>query len=819
MVRLQLRMNQPQQVVLLVGGSEADAARIGEVLRLGGRDCQVLHAKDAHAATTQVHRPLLCLIVALDEGVASAPSWRKLLDDAGNDAPLFALGELSQEPIVARWLTDGANDWLFRPHLAGLTAVLARLERERAEELARETMERRWRESTSELVHLARHPAFQGKDLAAAFAEIDEAAVRGIQVTRCGVWLLDEKREYLNQVELYDARSRAHGPGARLAVAPALQRYLEELHQHRHFSVGDVHTDPRTRPLMESYFGPAEVGATIDVAVRLRGELVGALCLEHVGGPRRWHPGEESFAGALADLVSLALESNERTRAEAALSESERRFSDLFFHSNDSIVLYRVLPDGQVICEDINPAGELITGLRRTKIVGRTAAEVLEGPVVSLLGARWEQAIRARRAVVYDQEYPLPSGRRWLNTAMVPLMDAEGRVYRLAAISRDVTQLREAEALQRSLEAQMAESQKNEALARLASHIAHDVNNLLTVIVAHAQRLQGLSGKPSEVAQAILQATGRGRDLTQQVLTFGRRRPPERKPLELAPLVRETLKLLEPTAGGIKLREVVSARLPRVLGDAGQLHQVLTNLCTNALQAMQAGTGTLTVTLETAEVDFAFASRHPPLQAGRWVRLTVADTGVGMDETTARRIFEPFFSTRLDGTGTGLGLAVVQSIVQGHDGAVVVDSEPTRGTSFHVYLPPLQEELSRPGAGQHLMLVDDHPGMARVSARLLETLGYRTTVFDDPREALKAFRASPMGFDAVLTDLSMPQMSGEEFTLELRELRPEVPVIVSSGMASELDDATRQRLRISAVLVKPWRLEEAVAALQRALGG
>ena len=338
---------------------------------------------------------------------------------------------------------------------------------------------------------------------------------------------------------------------------------------------------------------------------------------------------------------------------------------------------------------------------------------MLAGPVVRILEARWEQAIRARAPVVYDQELALPTGRRWLNTAIVPVMDAAGRVYRLVSLSRDVTQVREAEVLQRSLEAQMAESQKNEALARLASHIAHDVNNLLTVIVAHAQRLQGLSGKPSEVAQAILQATGRGRELTQQVLTFGRRRPPERKPLDLAPLVRETLKLLEPTAGGVHLREVVAARLPRVLGDVGQLHQVITNLCTNALQAMPTSQGTLTVSLETVDVDFSFAARHPPLQSGRWVRLTVADTGVGMDETTARRIFEPFFSTRLDGSGTGLGLAVVQSIVQGHDGAVVVDSAPAQGTSFHVYLPPLQEELTRPGAGQHLMLVDDHPGIAQ----------------------------------------------------------------------------------------------------------
>lgn len=805
--------------VLLVGGSEADAARIGEVLRASGRACIVKRA----GGPTEVARllatrpPLLCLVVSLDEGVATPLTWRRLLDEIGSEAPLFALGNLDQEPLIAKWLAEGAHDWLFRPHLAGLAAVLVRLERERTEAAARESAERRWRESTSELVGLARSPRFRGDDLKAALAEINEAAVRGVQAARCGVWLFDEARTHITQLDVFDARTAAHSSGKQLSITEH-RPYFEALKAQRLLSVPDVTQDARTVTLVPTSLGPAGIGATIDVALRLRGELVGALCLEHVGGPRRWHPGEESFAGALADLVSLALEGAERFRAESALLESQRRFKDLFEHSNDAIILYSVKPGGQVLCEDMNPAAELVTGLKRANTVGRTASEVLEPVAAQRVQERWAQAIRAKATIVFEHELPLPVGLRWVNTALVPLLDDGGTVYRLAAISRDVTQAREAEALQRSLEAQMAESQKNEALARLASHIAHDVNNLLTVIVAHAQRLQGVPGKGSEVAQAILQATGRGRELTQQVLTFGRRRPPERKPLELAPLVRETLKLLEPTAGGIALREVVAPRVPRVLADAGQLHQVLTNLCTNALQAMPSGNGALTVTLETADVDFAFASRHPPLEAGRWVRLTVTDTGVGMDETTRRRIFEPFFSTRLDGSGNGLGLAVVQSIVQGHDGAVVVDSEPGAGTSFHIYLRSVPEELSRPGAGQHLMLVDDHPGMARVSARLLETLGYRTTVFDDPREALKAFQAAPTGFDAVLTDLSMPQMSGEDFTRSLRELRPEVPVIVSSGMASELDDAARQRLRINAVLVKPWRLEEAVAALQRVLG-
>jgi CheY-like chemotaxis protein len=216
-------------------------------------------------------------------------------------------------------------------------------------------------------------------------------------------------------------------------------------------------------------------------------------------------------------------------------------------------------------------------------------------------------------------------------------------------------------------------------------------------------------------------------------------------------------------------------------------------------------------------VDEVFARQHPPLKAGPWVRLSVSDTGSGMDEPTARRIFEPFFTARPEGGGTGLGLAVVHSIVEGHQGAVVVDSVPGRGSTFHVYLPSLSSDAPLRVKGQHIMLVDDHPGMARVSAKLLETLGYETSVFDDPREALAAFRERPGTFDVVMTDLSMPQMSGEEFTSSLREVAPTVPVIVSSGMASESDREELHRLGFAGVLLKPWRLEEAVATLKRVL--
>ncbi|MCC6334893.1 MAG: response regulator [Myxococcales bacterium] len=804
--------------LLLIGGSDDDARAVGEALRRAAREVTVHRGASLEEARRALPDlpPLCCVLVSLGPATAPASRWVALLHEQGRaGTPLLALAGLEQEDGVTRFQRDGADDWVFRPHLAGMAAVLLRLERDKAHREAQVSGERRLREATAELVALTRSPRFRGDELEEALKEVTEAGVRVLGLGRCTVWLFDDTRSSLVMTDGYDARTGQHQAGPRLPVADN-RPYLDALARERLLAVEDAQHDESTRVLRASYFEPEGITSTLDVVVRLRGDMVGVLCLEHRGPPRRWHAGEEAFAGALADVVSLALEAAQRSRVESALLQSERRFRDIFHYSSDCIVLYRVSLDGSVFCEDLNAAAEAVTGLRRDAVIGKQAQEVLVAGSAEKLKERYAQCIRARAPVIYEHSLELPAGLRWFNTAIVPLLDEQGRVQRLAAVARDVTAQREAESMQRHLESQVAEAQKSEALGRVASHIAHDFNNLLTVVAAHAQRLTELPGRPAEVSQSILQATARGRELAQQLLTFGRRGPVERRPLDVTPLVRETLKLLEPTAPRVTLRAEVPLRPVKVLGDTGQLHQVLTNLATNAVHAMPDG-GTLTVRLDVVDVDYAFASAHPPLQAGRWVRLSVVDTGLGMEDATRRRIFEPFFSRRADGLGTGLGLAVVQSIVTGHDGAVLVESAPGKGSAFHVYLPLLEEEADRPGAGQHLMLVDDHPGMARVSARLLETLGYRTSVFDDPRDALEAFKAAPAGYDAVLTDLSMPQMSGEDFTKAVRAVRPAVPVIVSSGLVGSLESEELKRLGINAVLVKPWRLEEAVATLQRVL--
>ena len=804
--------------VLLVGSAQLlEALRAGASRLSGVVEFFTVASLDEARARLGALPPLAAVLVSL-ERASEVAAWTALLAGTPHaGASLIGLATLARVPLVTRWLEQGGHDFLYEDQPGAAQALFARLNRVRQADRAHAATDERLRLTSAELLRLARSPRFHGDDLDAALAEVTTAGARGLSVARCGVWLLDESRTELTEVDVFDARVGQHSRTGRLPTS-AHPNYFATLLDQRLISAGDAQQDPRLREFNDEHHLPLGITSVIDVAVRRRGELVGVLCLEHVGPPRHWTAVEEGFAGALADLVSLALEGAERYRVESALRQTERRFRDLFENTSDATVLYRVSLDGAVYCEDFNPAAEAGSGFKRDQLIGRQAHEVVEPGSAQKLAARFAQAIRTRQPVLYEDSLDLPRGTRWYNTAIIPLLDESGQVNRLAAIARDITPVRETEQLQRRLEAEVAEAQKSEALARLASHIAHDVNNVLTIIVAHAQRLQQVPGKPGEVAQAILQATVRGRELTQQVLTFGRRRPPERKPLDVGEVVRETVALFEATAPSVTMKVELDVRTPRVQGDAGQLHQVVTNLFTNALHAMTNGDGALTVRLEPVDVDYAFARQHPPLQAGTWVRLSVTDTGVGMDEATRKRIFEPFFSTHTEGRGTGLGLAVVQSIVQGHDGAIVVDTRAGLGSTFHVYLPAHEEEdASRPGSGQHLMLVDDHPGMARVSARLLETLGYRTSVFDDPREALAAFRATPDTFDAVLTDLSMPQMSGEELTRSVREVKPNLPVIVSSGMASELNAHDMERLGFAAVLMKPWRLEEAVSTLKRVL--
>jgi PAS domain S-box-containing protein len=378
----------------------------------------------------------------------------------------------------------------------------------------------------------------------------------------------------------------------------------------------------------------------------------------------------------------------------------------------------------------------------------------------------------------------------------------------------------------RRVEQQLFQGQKMEALGNLAGGVAHDFNNLLTGIINFTTLARVEAHDPARVQahlEQVLAGSSRAKELVRQILMFSRQQPPRREPLQLERVVGEVHALLQAMVPGqIRLQVDIAPALPPVLGEATQMHQVLMNLCINAVHAMKAG-GELLVTVVETTVSSDEARRRPALRPGRFVRLEVRDTGSGIDPALLPRIFEPFFSTKQVGEGSGLGLAVVHGIIQSHDGAITVESEPGKGTTFQVFLPimavaPAVPSLE-PGRGGRVLLVDDEQTITGSLQPLLQAAGYAVTVCANAHEALAAFWAEPQGFDAVLTDLRMPGMSGAELAERLRAHRPDLPVAVMSGYLGEWSEEKLRGIGVRQILTKPLTADEVRAAVAALLAG
>jgi CheY-like chemotaxis protein len=296
--------------------------------------------------------------------------------------------------------------------------------------------------------------------------------------------------------------------------------------------------------------------------------------------------------------------------------------------------------------------------------------------------------------------------------------------------------------------------------------------------------------------------------------------------VRLLPIVQETLSMLRASVPStIDIRQRIGATADTVWADPTQMHQVLMNLGTNAAYAMRATGGILEVGLDPIEVDAAFAVAHPELQPGPYIRLTVRDTGQGMTPEALERIFDPFFTTKEVHEGTGLGLAVVHGIVTSHDGAITVVSTPGQGTTFEIYLPQVEEggadtthlEIPIPGGSEHVLFVDDEVALTRLGREILEHLGYTVTVRTSSIEALEVFRAAPQRFDLVITDQTMPNMTGETLARELRRLRPDIPLILCTGFSHTMSAEKAQALQLNTFLMKPLATRDLAVAIRQVL--
>ena len=397
-----------------------------------------------------------------------------------------------------------------------------------------------------------------------------------------------------------------------------------------------------------------------------------------------------------------------------------------------------------------------------------------------------------------------------------PIETDEG-VFVLSSIV-DISARKRAEAENQRLEEQLRQSQKLEALGTLAGGIAHDFRNILNGIIGFGELLrdQQPDTQGAEDLTELLGFADRGKELVDRILTFSRREKPARNPMPLGPAVAEALKLLRATLPVSVEIELDLREVPRILADLTSVHQVVTNLGSNAAHAMPGG-GRLSVLLEPVYVRDSVARANPELREGDYAVLTVRDTGHGMDVATRARVFEPFFTTKAPGAGTGLGLAMVHGIMKEHDGAVLLTSEPGRGTTVRCYFPALHmespaliaaESPAPRGKGQHVLYVDDEPGLARIGERRLALLGYRVSLAHDGKTALARFQADPTGYDVVVTDFTMPVMSGLELARALTRIRSDIPIIMTTGYIDGFPPDAVAEAGIRRLVMKPVGMQE-----------
>jgi PAS domain S-box-containing protein len=392
----------------------------------------------------------------------------------------------------------------------------------------------------------------------------------------------------------------------------------------------------------------------------------------------------------------------------------------------------------------------------------------------------------------------------------------------------DLTATRRAEEEKRKLEIQLQQAQKMEAIGALAGGIAHDFNNILSAIIGYTELAmlnEGVSNSENELNQALI-AANRAKDLVKQILAFSRQTDEERMPVRVALVAREAVKFLRATIPAtIEIKTRLDEKSGAVLANSVELHQIIMNLCTNAQHAIGEQAGLLEVEVQNTEIGLAQKNDVIDLEIGSYVKLSVRDTGYGMGPDTIKRIFDPYFTTKEKGVGTGLGLAVVHGIVKKCGGAIRVESELGKGTTFHIYLPKVDMTASikaeQPktivGGSERILFVDDEKMLVDIGQQALQRLGYDVVSRTSPIEALELFKAKPDFFDLVITDKTMPGMTGDALVKELLSIRPNLPVIICTGYSQTIDHERAKQKGIKAFVMKPLLISEIAAAVRKVL--
>lgn len=526
--------------------------------------------------------------------------------------------------------------------------------------------------------------------------------------------------------------------------------------------------------------------------------------------------------GSTVGILGIFWDITASKHAERALRESEQRFREIL----EGVHMAAVILDIKGNIAFCNNYLLELTDRERKEILGKNWVELfVPAEVRTKAGVAFHESMRSGSVPVHlENDIMTRSGelRRifWTNTIM---RDGEGQMTGMTSLGENVSE-------RMQFESRLRQAQKMEAIGTLAGGIAHDFNNILAAIMGYTEMsILGISEGSSikRNLDQVLAASNRAKDLVKQILLFSRKEEQELKPIQLAPIVKEAIKLLRaslPTT--IEIRTNIPASpLSLVAADPTQIHQILINLCTNAGHAMRETGGILEVTLRDTEIDAVTAASHPDLKPGSYLRLSVGDTGQGIDSCIRDRIFDPFFTTKGPREGTGMGLAVVHGIVRNYDGAISVYSEPGRGTIFHVYFPKVESyvpsvlEQTRiiPTGHGRILFVDDEEPLAGLGQRLLERLGYTVVAQTSSLEALKIFEKHPYHFDLVISDYTMPHMTGVALARAMMSVRPDIPVILCTGFSETITEEKAKEMGIREFLMKPLAIRQLAEIISKIL--
>ncbi len=523
----------------------------------------------------------------------------------------------------------------------------------------------------------------------------------------------------------------------------------------------------------------------------------------------------------LKSAIEIALYKH---KMETKLKESEAWLSTTLQSIGDAVIA----TDRKGCVKFINPVAESLTGWSLNEAGGRLLTDVfniineqtredIENPVDKVIRKGTIVGLATHTILITKDGKEVP-----IDDSGAPIRDEEGNIIGVVLVFRDITE-------RKQLEEQLRQSHKMEAVGTLTGGIAHDFNNILYMITGNAELAieETPEWNPVRVNLEEIKAAGlRAAGIVKQLLSFSRKTDHELKPTGVIPVIKDILKFLRSTIPSfIEIHTNIQTSDVAILADPIQINQVLMNICINASHAMEERGGILKINVETITMKDGGINYYCDLSPGEYLKITVSDTGPGIDPEIIDRIFDPYFTTKEVGKGSGMGLAIIQGIIKNHSGAVTVDSKPGKGTSFSTFFPVVTEKPGvetekideLPLGKETILFVDDEKSIVYMTGQKLERLGYKVETKMDPSEALELFQSKPDQFDLVITDMTMPQMTGYNLSKKLKALRSDIPVIICTGHSSLIDEEKAKQMGISALVMKPISKQDIAKTIRKVL--